>query len=105
MKELKKKYSDADMSEVFGKESDEYDILRIVSEERKRVVKYFVVDCVNNVIKNLLHDIIPLYIWLFLSHVISPCYTCNLFYLVLNSPRIDCIMLKVKNLPSLEFPL
>lgn len=38
-KELKKKYSDADMSEVFGKESDEYDILRIVSRERKRVVK------------------------------------------------------------------
>ena len=61
MKELKKKYSDADMSEVFGKESDEYDILRIVSEERKRVVYYLVVDCVNNVIKNLLHDIILLY--------------------------------------------
>ena len=70
MKELKKKYSDADMSEVFGKESDEYDILRIVSEERKRVVKYLVVDCVNNVIKNLLHDIILLYMWLFLPFVI-----------------------------------
>ncbi|XP_078310602.1 UDP-glucose:glycoprotein glucosyltransferase 1-like [Crassostrea virginica] len=32
-KELKKKYSDADMSEVFGKESDEYDILRIAAKD------------------------------------------------------------------------
>ena len=35
----------------------------------------------------------------------SPCYTCNLCYLVLNSPRIDFIMFKVKNLPSFKFPL
>lgn len=31
MKELKKKYSDTDVTEVFGKDNDEYDILRIVS--------------------------------------------------------------------------
>lgn len=31
MKELKKKYSDTDVTEVFGKENDEYDVLRIVS--------------------------------------------------------------------------
>lgn len=31
MKELKKKYSDTDVTEVFGKDNDEYDVLRIVS--------------------------------------------------------------------------
>lgn len=31
MKELKKKYSDTDVMEVFGKDNDEYDVLRIVS--------------------------------------------------------------------------
>lgn len=31
MKELKKKYSDMDVTEVFGKDNDEYDVLRIVS--------------------------------------------------------------------------
>ena len=34
----------------------------------------------------------------------SPCYTCNLFYLVLNSPRIDCITLKWKICPVLNSP-
>lgn len=31
MKELIKKYSDTDVTEVFGKDNDEYDVLRIVS--------------------------------------------------------------------------
>lgn len=31
MKELKKKYSDTDVTEVFSKDNDEYDVLRIVS--------------------------------------------------------------------------
>jgi hypothetical protein len=31
LKEFKKKYSDADINEVFGKNSDEYDTLRRVS--------------------------------------------------------------------------
>lgn len=31
MKELKKKYFDTDVMEVFGKDNDEYDVFRIVS--------------------------------------------------------------------------
>lgn len=31
MKELKKKYFDTDVTEVFGKDNDEYDVFRIVS--------------------------------------------------------------------------
>ncbi|XP_065924355.1 UDP-glucose:glycoprotein glucosyltransferase 1 isoform X1 [Magallana gigas] len=33
MKELKKKYSDTDVTEVFGKDNDEYDVLRIAAKD------------------------------------------------------------------------
>lgn len=45
IKELKKKYSDTDATEVFSKDNDEYDILRIVGAIREHYQNNWLCAC------------------------------------------------------------